>query len=164
MNRTMRQRYVQLINIKQWADRGLYDVVGENLGRLTEEDASLMLRILDHIHVVDRIFQHHLVGSPHAFQAPRSDVAPAFQDLAKSAKDVDDWYAAYVAGLAAADFDQPVDFVFTSGKPARMQRGEIILHVCLHGTYHRGNAGALLQLRGLTPSRDAITDYLEAAA
>jgi len=53
--------------------------------------------------------------------------------------------------------------VFTSGKSARMQRGEMILHVCLHGSYHRGNAGALLQLRGLTPSRDAITDYLEYA-
>ena len=28
----------------------------------------------------------------------------------------------------------------------------------------RARAGALLQLRGLTPSRDAITDYLEDAA
>ena len=45
-----------------------------------------------------------------------------------------------------------------------MRRGEIILHVCLHGTYHRGNAGAVLQLKGLTPSRDAITDFLEEAA
>ena len=34
----------------------------------------------------------------------------------------------------------------------------------LDGTYHRGNAGAVLQLKGLTPSRDSITDYLEDAA
>jgi uncharacterized damage-inducible protein DinB len=45
-----------------------------------------------------------------------------------------------------------------------MRRGEIVLHVCLHGAYHRGNAGAVLQLKGITPSRDAITDFLEAAA
>jgi uncharacterized damage-inducible protein DinB len=32
----------------------------------------------------------------------------------------------------------------------------------MHGTYHRGNAGAVLQLKGITPSRDAITDYFEA--
>jgi uncharacterized damage-inducible protein DinB len=32
--------------------------------------------------------------------------------------------------------------------------------VCLHGTYHRGNAGALLQLRGIRPSRDSVTDFL----
>lgn len=81
--------------------------------------------------------------------------------LASSARKVDDWYGEYVDSLTESDFEQPVDFVFTSGKPARMRRGEIILHVCLHGTYHRGNAGAVLQLKGLTPGRDAITDFLE---
>lgn len=158
------QPYAQLIDIKRWADRGLCDVVGQNLDRLPDEEASIMLRILDHIHVVDRIFQHHLQGSPHGFQAARSDVMPDFQALATSMREVDDWYGAYVGSLAESDFEEPVDFVFTSGKPARMRRGEIILHVCLHGTYHRGNAGAVLQLKGLTPSRDAITDFLEDAA
>jgi uncharacterized damage-inducible protein DinB len=47
----------------------------------------------------------------------------------------------------------------------RRARGSSVvkLHVCLHGTYHRGNAGAVLQLKGLTPSRDSITDFLEGA-
>jgi uncharacterized damage-inducible protein DinB len=86
---------------------------------------------------------------------------PPLETLANSARELDDWYAAYVAGLSESDFEEPLDFVFTSGKSARMKRSEIILHVCMHGTYHRGNAGALLQLRGLTPSRDSVTDYLE---
>jgi uncharacterized damage-inducible protein DinB len=114
--------------------------------------------------VVDRIFQHHLQGLPHTFQAPRSEKMLELRALANSVREVDDWYTSYVGSLAENDFEQSVDFVFTSGKPARMRRGEIILHVCLHGTYHRGNAGAVLQLKGLTPSRDAITDFLEAAA
>ena len=156
--------YAQLIDIKRWADRGLYDVVGQNFGQLTSEEASIMLRILDHIHAVDRIFQHHLQGLPHHFLAARSSEMPTLQALADRSREVDDWYASYVGGLAEDDFEQPVDFVFTSGKPARMRRGEIILHVCLHGTYHRGNADAVLQLKGLTPSRDAITDFLERAA
>jgi uncharacterized damage-inducible protein DinB len=158
------QPYAQLIDIKRWADRGLYDVVSRNFDRLTAEEASIMLRIFNHIHVVDRIFQRHLQGLPHTFLAPRSEQVPELQTLADSAREVDDWYASYVGGLAENDFEQPVDFIFTSGKPARMRRGEIILHVCLHGTYHRGNAGAVLQLKGLIPSRDAITDFLEAAA
>lgn len=156
--------YSQLIQIKRWADRGLYDAVSRNFERLNPEESSIMLRILDHIHTVDRIFQHHLQGVPHAFQAPRSQNLPQLEALAVSAREVDDWYASYVDDLAESDFEQPVDFVFTSGKAARMRRGEIILHVCLHGTYHRGNAGAVLQLKGLTPSRDAITDFLEDAA
>jgi len=158
------QTYSQLVAIKRWADRGLYDVVRQSFERLRGEDASIMLRILDHIHVVDRIFQHHLQGSPHPFRAPRSEKMPELQQLARSVREVDDWYADYVDGLTESEFQQSVDFVFTSGKPARMRRGEIILHVCLHGTYHRGNAGALLQLRGITPSRAAVTDFLEYAA
>lgn len=157
----MSQPYVQLIEMKRWADRGLYDLVARNFERLAREDAFLMLRILDHIHAVDRIFQHHLEGLPHAFQAARSEIMPDFPALMASAREVDDWYAAYAARLSALELEEMVDFVFTSGQPARMRRGEILLHVCLHGTYHRGNAGALLQLRGFTPSRDAVTDYLE---
>ena len=160
----MTQPYSQLIAIKCWADRGLYDTVSRNFNQLSKADGAIMLRILDHIHVVDRIFQHHLQGLPHTFQAPRSTQLPELGALATSAQEVDDWYAAYVDRLPETDFEQSLDFVFTSGKRARMRRGEIILHVCLHGTYHRGNAGALLQLRGLTPSRDAITDFLEDAA
>ena len=159
----MAQPYTQLIDIKRWADRALYDVISRNLERLTREESSIMLRILDHIHVVDRIFQHHLRGLPHTFRAPRSETIPELPTLAASAQEVDDWYASYVGSLTAADLEQSVDFVFTSGKPARMRRGEMILHVCLHGTYHRGNAGAVLQLKGITPSRDSITDFLEGA-
>jgi uncharacterized damage-inducible protein DinB len=158
------QPLVQLIEMKRWADRGLYDAVGQNLERLSGDDTALLLRVLDHIHVVDRIFQHHLQGRPHPFQAPRSEQLPAFQALADSAREVDDWYVGCVCQWTKADLDQSVDFTFTSGKPARMRKGEIILHICLHGSYHRGNAGALLQLRGFAPSRDAVTDYLEDAA
>ena len=157
------QPYSQLIDIKRWADRGLYDVLSRSLDRLSDQEASIMLRILDHMHTVDRIFQHHLQGLPHTFKAPRSEQVPEFQALADSAREVDDWYAAHVRSLEESDFEQPLDFVFTSGKQARMRRGEVLLHVCLHGTYHRGNAGAVLQLKGLTPSRDAITDFLEDA-
>jgi uncharacterized damage-inducible protein DinB len=153
--------YSQLMEIKRWADRGLYAAVSQNFDRLSPEESSIMLRILDHIHTVDRIFQHHLRGVPHSFRAARSETLPQLDVLATSAKEVDDWYVSYVESLADEDFEQPIDFVFTSGKPARMRRGEILLHVCLHGTYHRGNAGAVLQLKGLTPSRDSITDFLE---
>jgi uncharacterized damage-inducible protein DinB len=155
------QPYVQLIDTKRWADRGLYEVTQRNLDRLNKQEISIMLQIFDHMHTVDQIFHHHLRGLPHGFQAPRSQVLPPLQALADDAREIDDWYAAYVRDLDPVDFEEPVDFVFTSGKPARMTRGEIILHVCMHGTYHRGNAGAVLQLKGLTPSRDSITDFLE---
>jgi uncharacterized damage-inducible protein DinB len=156
--------YTQLIRYKQWADRGLCDVVAGNLDRLDAEDAAVLLRILDHFHVVDKIFRHHLDGVPHSFNAPRSETIPDFRTLARRIMDVDEWYASYVAALREKDFDEPVDFVFSNGNPSRMRRGDILLHVCLHGTYHRGNAGILLQKNGIAPNDDRITDFLEKAA
>jgi uncharacterized damage-inducible protein DinB len=156
--------YAQLVSYKRWADRGLYEVIGQNLDRLGAQDAAILLRILDHINVVDRIFRHHLQGLTHTFQAPRSEQVPEFQALADSVRENDDWYASHVGSLAESELEQSVDFVFTSGKPARMRRGEIILHVCLHGAYHRGNAGILLQKNGVAPNDDRMTDFLEIGA
>ena len=109
----------RLVHYKRWADRGLYDVVGQNLDRMEAHDAAILLRILDHAHVVDRIFQHHLLGMPHAFPAPRSDDIPDLPALATSVREVDDWYASYAESLQGDDPDQVVDFVFTNGTPAR---------------------------------------------
>ncbi len=157
------QPYCHLVRLKQWADSGLCEVVAASFDRLDADEASIVLRLLDHIHVVDRIFQHHLQGRPHGFRAPRSPELPDLARLAEGLREVDDWYVSYVDSLAAADFDGPVDFVFTNGSPARLTCGEILLHVCLHGTYHRGNAGLILQKKGIVPNRDALTDFLEAA-
>ena len=128
------------------------------------QDTALLLRILDHIHVVDKIFQHHLRGLSHTFHAPRSEEIPDFRTLTNGVRDVDNWYTSYVGNLPEQDFEQPVDFVFANGKPVRMRRGEIILHVCLHGTDHRGNAGVILQKNGISPNNDRMTDFLETAA
>src|SRR5262245_2452818 len=128
--------YAQLIHYKQWADRGLCDVIAGNLDRLNAEAAAIALRILDHFHVVDKIFQDHLKRVPHEVQAPRSESIPEFQTIASGVKDVDAWYSSYIATVQEEDFDQPVDFIFSNGTPARMSRGHILRHVCLHSAYH----------------------------
>jgi uncharacterized damage-inducible protein DinB len=154
--------YSQLIRFNQWGDRSLCDVLADNLQRLNESDATIVLRVLDHIHVVGRIFQHHLQGVPHAFAAPRSDDVPDLQTVAAGLREVDDWYVSYVSDTQDS-FDQPLDFAFTNGSPARMTRGEMLLHVCMHSAGHRGNVGIVLQKSGITPNKDRVTDFLEAA-
>jgi uncharacterized damage-inducible protein DinB len=73
--------YSQLVRYKQWADRGLYDVVGQNLDSLNAEDATNILRLLDHIHVVDKVFRHLLRGLPHGFEAISASFPPTESDL-----------------------------------------------------------------------------------
>lgn len=89
---------------------------------------------------------------------------PDFPGLASGVKEVDNCDTSCVANLSEDDFDQAVGFVFTDGSAARTRRGEIILHVYLHGTYHRGNTGIVLYGNGITPNDDRMTDFLETAA
>jgi uncharacterized damage-inducible protein DinB len=154
----------RLVAYKQWADRGLCNAIAAASGKLDAQDETLLLRILDHMHSVDSIFRHHLQGMPHNFHAPRSENLPDFETLVQGLGDTDEWYTAYAAGLTQRQLEEPVEFLFTSGKPARMRRDDMILHVCLHGTYHRGNAGVLLYRSGFSPEGDRLTDFLESTA
>jgi len=114
------------------------------------------------MHAVDRIFQHHLLGKRHGYDRARSREPMPFGVLAEQVRELDDWYVDYVAALPEDRIDETIDFAFTNGAPARMRRGDMLLHVGLHGTYHRGNAGILLQKNGVAPNDDRLTDFLGA--
>jgi uncharacterized damage-inducible protein DinB len=58
--------------------------------------------------------------------------------------------------------DEAISFFFANGKPARMTRGEMLLHVAMHAAGHRGQAALLLQKNGIVPWPDRITDFLGA--
>lgn len=150
----------RLVHYKRWADGGLCQVVCENLDRLERPDQFVVLALLDHMHAVDRIFQHHLLGKRHGYDGPRSREPMQLAVLADKVREVDEWYVDYVDALGEQGIDENVDFTFTSGAPARMRRGDIVMHVTLHGTYHRGNVGILLQKNGVSPNDDRLTDFL----
>ena len=40
------------------------------------------------------------------------------------------------------EVDEPLAFSFANGEPARMTRGEMLLHVAMHAAGHRGQVGA----------------------
>ena len=126
--------YDTLMRYKRWATNGLNAVVAGNVDRIGAGDMLLIRRLLDHIQTVDAIFSDNLAGRPHGHAAPRSIELPAFETL---------------------------DFAFTNGAPGQMTRGDMLLHVATHGTYHRGNIGIILQKNGIAPNPDRLTDFLE---
>lgn len=155
--------YLTLMRHKRWATHDLNAVLADNLGRLPDFDRGVVLQVLDHIQAVDAIFRCNLEGRDHGRTAPRSDAVPTFEALAGAADAMSDWYADYAASASSADIDRSVEFRFSSGAPARMTRGEMLLHVSTHGAYHRGNVGILLQKNGIAPNPDRMTDFLEAS-
>jgi hypothetical protein len=135
--------YRTLFHQKRWATNGLRAVIAENAERLPVDDQVVICRLLDHIQVVDdifRIFRHNLEATAHGY------AAPARPSSLRSRR----WRAA------------PVAFSFANGAPARMTRGEMLLHVALHAAGHRGQAALLLQKNGIQQWPDRITDFLSA--
>jgi uncharacterized damage-inducible protein DinB len=157
---TPTQPYRTLIYQKRWATNGLNRVIALHLERLPTDEQVVILRLLDHIQAVDEIFRHNLEARPHGHRAPRSAELPAFEMLASGARATADWYADYADGLAPEQVDEAVAFAFCNGEPARMTRGEMLLHVATHSAGHRGQISLLLQKNGIQPFPDRITDFL----
>ena len=65
-----------------------------------------------------------------------------------------------VGGLDDAQLAESVAFRFTDGDTGRMSRSEILNHLVVHGTYHRGAAGRILAAHAVQPPRDSLTTFL----
>ncbi|QNQ09872.1 DinB family protein [Sphingomonas alpina] len=154
--------YRTLMRYKRWSTDGLNAVLADTMDRFDEPHQILILRVLDHIQTVDEIFSHNLEARGHAYAVPRSAVLPSFETLVDKSRSIGAWYVDYTDRLTPDMVDEAIDFSFSNGAPARMTRGEMILHVASHGAGHRGNIGALLQMNGIQPNPDRITDFLEA--
>jgi uncharacterized damage-inducible protein DinB len=66
-------------------------------------------------------------------------------------------YDAYLAALAADTLGDRVPYVNSAGAAFETPIGEILLHVALHGQYHRGKINLLLRQSSAEP---APTDYI----
>jgi uncharacterized damage-inducible protein DinB len=154
--------YRTLMHTKRWATNGLNSVIAGNLDRIAADERILVLRLLDHTQAVDDIFRHILETRPHGYRAPRSTELPSFDVLAGKARATADWYADYADALLPEEVDEAISFPFANGEPARMTRGEILLHVAMHAAGHRGQVALLLQKNGIQPWPDRITDFLKA--
>jgi uncharacterized damage-inducible protein DinB len=145
---------------KTWANQELFNVLASV--DAAEHAATLhsAIRMLNHIHVVDRIFQAHLTGHAHGYKATNTDDTPELGELQFNVAETDAWYEGYVATATDADLAQRVPFTFTDGDRGLMSRGEMLAHVITHGSYHRGNVGQMLKFISVAPPRDLYTKFL----
>jgi len=138
-----------------WANARLFDA----LARLPAGAAAAprstgfgtMVSTLSHAWVVDRIWQAHLEGRPHGYTTRNSAAEPALDVLRADQATLDQWYVAYADGLTDAAHDEVVDFHFVDGGPGAMTRGDMLLHVVNHKTYHRGYVADMLYQAGARP-------------
>jgi uncharacterized damage-inducible protein DinB len=118
------------------------------------------IRMLNHIYVVDKIFQAHLLGEQHPYSSTNTESTPEVDELQFNVAETDGWYEKYVSTASAAELNERVAFKFTDGDTGTMSREEMLLHVITHGAYHRGNVGQMLKSISVVPPRDLLTKFL----
>ena len=131
-----------LTRYNAWANKVIFDAVADlPAGEATRERKTLfknMVNTLNHLYTVDVIWRAHLEGRDHGIAALKTVLHPELPDLWRAQAAMDDWYIAYGDGLTAAGLDETVSFTLIGGNAGTMRRGEILLHVVNHTSYHRG--------------------------
>ena len=154
---------VSLMLHKMWADTQLLRAACRLpwLGRLVV--GPLVVRVVRHFHTVDCIFRAHLQRVAHGYASANPSEPSTLAALQERVQIVDAWYVEYARELDACRAEEPLLVTFTDGDRQALTRSEILLHVALHGAYHRGNVDILLRLCGAGGLPDRLTTYLRQA-
>jgi uncharacterized damage-inducible protein DinB len=73
---------------------------------------------------------------------------------------MDRWYIELVDRLSDRELAETIRFEFVGGGDGAMTRGEIVLHLVHHATYHRGFVGDMLNQAQVRPPATDLTVYL----
>jgi uncharacterized damage-inducible protein DinB len=148
-----------LARYNAWANRLIFDAVaalpaGEALKARTTLFKN-MVHTLNHNYVIDLIWKAHLEGREHGFSARNTAAAPPLGELWNAQQEVDRWYLEWSERQSTASLREEIGFTLIGGNRGSMTRGEILLHVVNHTTYHRGFVADLFyQVPAQPPTTD----------
>lgn len=133
-----------LTRYNAWSNTVMFDAVAAlPEGEATKERKSLFKNIvhtLNHICVIDAIWQAHLEGREHGYTARNTPDWPGLADLRRDQQRIDQWYIDWSDGLTQEKLDEQVRYTLIGGNEGSMTRGDVLLHVFHHTAYHRGYA------------------------
>ena len=157
-----------LTRYSAWANSLLYLAIGE----LPEDELTKprqivfgnLIRTLNHVYTIDLVFQAHLEGREHGFKTRTPDVRVSFSELRMAQATLNSWYIRYAEDMSDRLGEEMVDFTFIGGGDGRMSRGDILLHVVNHTTYHRGHIAAMMYQIPAQPPTTDLPVFLRNAA
>jgi uncharacterized damage-inducible protein DinB len=152
-----------LLEYKAWANNDLFSLLQSLPDEPHAHKKHDATRILNHVYIVDRIFEANVQRKEHEYYSYKNlntPETPTLEALHKAVRVTDQWFLEYVASLTDSSLDEAIEFTFVDGSPGQMTRGEILMHVITHGNYHRGAVGRILAQLSITPPRDILTVFL----
>jgi uncharacterized damage-inducible protein DinB len=149
-----------------WANDVLYQALAElpeaELLKKQKIVFGSILRTLNHVYAMDLVWQAHLQGRAHGFVSRNPGICPPFAELRAAQSALGAWYVRYADSLQEAAAET-IDFEFIGGGSGRMNRGDIVLHVINHTTYHRGHIGDMIYQIPAHPPTTDLPVYLRNA-
>lgn len=131
-----------LTRYNAWADEVMFEAVAKlPEGEATKPRQSIfknMLHTLNHIYVIDRVFQAHVEGREHGYKARNTESHPPLAELRQAQQEMDRWLIDWSDRMSDQALDEKISFAYIGGGEGLMSKGEILLHVVNHTTYHRG--------------------------
>lgn len=156
-----------LMRYTQWANQRLHhslcDLTHDALHASRPGRPKGLMGTLGHMYVVDLIWKGHLQGESHGFTSRTLQREIGLPELVVSQAAVDAWYVAHADGLSDVALTEMVDFRFVDGGDGRLSRGDILLHIVNHKTYHRGYVADMLYESGGKPPTIDLPVYLRDA-
>ena len=142
-----------------WADKVMFDAVAElPPGEDVKPRTSLFKNIvhtLNHNYIVDEIWRGHLEGRDHGYTARNTADTPALAALWTQQHAAHQWYTQWADAATDDSVNERVEYELIGGNKGVMTRGEIMLHVVTHHSYHRGFAADLFYQ---VPARPPVMD------
>ena len=136
--------FARLFRYDDWANR-------EELRTLRESSNAQALRLFAHIIGTEWVWYARLRGEP-----PREAVWPeiSLDGCEQSLDLIGSFWMEFVSG---ADMNATVSYTNSKGQLWTSRVEDVLLHVIMHGAYHRGQIATLLRAAGEEP---AYTDYI----
>ena len=138
----------RLLRHMLWADERVADALDEAVG-----DHDEAREIYAHVLGAEQVWLARTLGAEQGPVWPDPDPG-ALDDLRE---EIREGYASLVSALTDEELDLPIAYVNSAGDAFESTVEDILLHVFLHGAYHRGQIALLLREEGDEP---VPTDYI----
>src|SRR5512140_416124 len=142
----MKPILARLLAYEEWSNR-------EDLARLrtTEHAPRRCTELLAHVIATEWLWLNRLRGEPQ-----KTSPWPAFS-LDSCAAQLDSLREAWRDYLASADLHSEIRYTNTRGEQWTSSVSDVLFHIPIHGSYHRGQIAWLIRLGGEEP---VYTDFI----
>ncbi|MFO0973659.1 MAG: DinB family protein [Phycisphaerae bacterium] len=137
-----------------WAREQLLAALGglkdESLDQKCDIGPGSLREVMRHLYMAERAWYVRWDG-PRADAHPEPESLKTLGDLAGAARQIAEQRNEWVAGFARGDFDRTIHYRTRDGAAYAHRLGDLMLHVCNHGVYHRAQAVNMLRQVGAKP-------------